>query len=93
MAFLRSSFFEKKLTVGEQSKYMIDANDGEIEVQFSVMKNIRYRFMYNLWKSTKGGKSQDYGGHELSQFVLLYQKENSLRCKVNNHGKPFYLII
>ena len=82
MAFLRSSFFEKNLTIGAQSKYLLEADDGEKEISFVLPPAARCRFSYRLWRSLRGGKNEQPGGFELSQFVMLQQTDGQLRCKV-----------
>ena len=82
MAFLRASFFSQSLLIGEQTKYILESDDGEKEISFRLPVGGQHRFSYKLWRSLKGTKDEGQGGFELSQFVMIHQKDGVFKCKV-----------
>lgn len=72
------------LAPDSQNRYILEADDGEKEISFCVPSSDHFRFSYNLWRSTKGaGKGGGVAGFELSQFVMMQQKDGRFKCKVS----------
>ena len=86
MAFLTPCFFKNALSIYDQTHMIIQSTDGEAEIQIHLPKHGRCHFMYQLWRSTEGGEGEEMQstieGFELSQFVMMEQREGFLHCRV-----------
>ena len=90
MAYLRSSFFELKLSLRHEIRCTVSSVNGQAYVQISLPHESR-SFTYRLFIESNNDYEARYGAQDLSRFVFLEQQNDimtaEVRCPVEGRYK------